>query len=75
MRWLVSEWAPTWRRHRWVFVVWLLGVAAAVAMLVVIFTGGWGSRAFYGWMLVTLILTSIHEGVVGRYERRAEHRA
>jgi len=74
VKWLVSEWAPIWRRHPWVVLIWLPAVAAAVALLVVIFTGGWGTSAFYGWMLLTIVLTSIHESVVRRYERRTERR-
>ena len=73
--WLVSGWAPTRRRHPWVLVIYLLAVAPAAALLVVIFTGGWGSRAFYGYMLLALFLGTIHEGVVHLYERRAESRS
>src|SRR4051794_21279750 len=60
---------PTWRRHPWVVLIWLLAAAAAVALLVVMFTGGWGKSAFYGWMLLTIVRTSIHEGLVRLYER------
>ena len=63
------------RRHHWVVLIRFLGVAAAVALLFVIFTGGWGTSAFYGWMLLTIVLTSIHQGAVRLYERRAERRA
>ena len=56
-------------------VIYLLAVAPAAALLVVIFTGGWGSRAFYGYMLLALFLGTIHEGVVHLYERRAESRS
>jgi hypothetical protein len=69
-RWLTSQWAPTWRAHRWVFLIWLLGVAALVAWILGVIASGFDNHVSLVSAPLAIALPWIHEGIVGAYERR-----
>jgi hypothetical protein len=72
MQWISRREEPTWRRHPWVFLLWLLAGAAMIASLSSIFTSGPHSRALSGFLTLACGLGLIQDIAVRCYERGKE---